>query len=143
MWRPRFSTLWHSIPKRSCKFSPHNFLHFFYLDYCLYYAIVLRPWGVCLRQELVTMAPPKSLAIFTIVLHNFTFSLAPCGSEERRMIACHLNSFALGWIVCQNNNKLEHYKKILKNHAMFKSNFFLQVCRFLKKMFFLGTVMGA
>ena len=42
------------------------------------------------------MALPKSLAIFTIVLHNFTFSLAACGPEERGMIACHLNSFALG-----------------------------------------------
>ena len=33
---------------RSCDVpgSPHNFLHFFYLDYCLYYAIVLRPWAV-------------------------------------------------------------------------------------------------
>lgn len=56
----------------------------------------LDPEVFCLRQELVTMAPPKSLAIFTIVLHNFTFWLAACGSEERRMIPCHLNSFALG-----------------------------------------------
>lgn len=56
----------------------------------------LDPDVFCLRQELVTMALPKSLAIFTIVLHNFTFSLAACGPEERGMIACHLNSFALG-----------------------------------------------
>ena len=42
------------------------------------------------------MASPKSLAVFTIVLHDFTFLLAACDSEERRMIACRLNSFALG-----------------------------------------------
>ena len=40
----------------------------------------------------MTMAPPKSHTIFTIVLLNFTFSLAACGSEERRMIVCHLNT---------------------------------------------------
>ena len=44
-----------------------------------------------LAVYLSPLSPPQSLLLFTINLHNFTFSLAVHGSEERRATTCGLN----------------------------------------------------